>query len=117
MIPNALFAQGTAEAVAPPLPALSLRGIVKSYPGVRALRGIDLDVAAGTVHALVGENGAGKSTLLKIVSGAVAPDEGTIELAGKPLGRLTPRLANRLGIRMVSQERQIAGDPSLAQNG
>jgi ABC-type sugar transport system ATPase subunit len=95
---------------------LSLRGIEKSYPGVRALADVDLDIASGTVHGLVGENGAGKSTLLKIVSGAIPPDAGTIAVAGEPVTRLTPRLARRLGIRMVSQERQIAGDLSVGEN-
>src|SRR4051812_49103766 len=95
---------------------LSLRGIGKSYPGVRALDGVDLDLDAGAVHALVGENGAGKSTLLKIVSGAISPDAGTIAIAGRPVAHLTPRLAHRLGIRLVSQERQIAGEVSVAEN-
>src|SRR3954454_992611 len=95
---------------------LSLRGIGKSYPGVRALDGVDLELEAGAVHALVGENGAGKSTLLKIVSGAIPADTGTIAVAGRPVTHLTPRLAHRLGIRLVSQERQIAGDVSVAEN-
>ena len=64
-------------------PALSLRGIVKSYPGVRAVDGVDLDLFPGEIHALVGENGAGKSTLSAIAYGEIAPDEGTVEAHGK----------------------------------
>lgn len=97
-------------------PVLSLRGISKSYPGVRALDSVDLRIEAGTVHALVGENGAGKSTLLKIVSGAISADAGAIFIAGQPVAHLTPRLAHRLGIRLVSQERQIVGELSVAEN-
>ncbi|MEU8279995.1 ATP-binding cassette domain-containing protein, partial [Microbispora bryophytorum] len=57
-------------------PLLQMRGIVKQFPGVRALDGVDLEVRAGEVHCLLGQNGAGKSTLIKILSGAHAPDEG-----------------------------------------
>jgi len=59
-------------------PAISVRGIGKSYSGVPVLRDVDLDIAPGEVHGLVGENGAGKSTLLKIVGGAIRADQGTI---------------------------------------
>jgi ABC-type sugar transport system ATPase subunit len=96
--------------------AVALSHIEKSYPGVRALRGVDLAVEAGTVHALVGENGAGKSTLLKVLTGAVVPDAGSVEIGGERIPRLTPRLARKLGVRLVSQERQIAPDLSVAEN-
>ncbi len=64
-------------------PILTLRGIAKSFPGVRALQGIDLEVMPGEIHALLGENGAGKSTLMKILSGIYQPDEGEIRIAGQ----------------------------------
>ena len=63
-------------------PILQMTGVAKRFPGVQALDGVDLEVAAGEVHALLGENGAGKSTLLKILSGAQSADAGTIELFG-----------------------------------
>ena len=69
--------------MAMPEPVLTLRGIAKSFPGVRALQGIDLDVLPGEIHALLGENGAGKSTLMKILSGIYQPDEGRIAIAGQ----------------------------------
>jgi ABC-type sugar transport system ATPase subunit len=97
-------------------PVLSLAGIEKTYPGVRALRGVDLQIEAGTVRALVGENGAGKSTLLKIVFGAEAPDRGTVTIAGETVSRLTPRSAQERGVRLVSQERQVALDLCVTEN-
>ena len=62
-----------------------MRGIVKTFPGVRALDGVDLDVRAGEVHCLLGQNGAGKSTLIKVLAGAHQPDEGTITWDGEPV--------------------------------
>ena len=67
------------------LPAIRIRGLTKSFPGVAALRGVDLDVYQGEVHGLVGENGAGKSTLIKHLTGLYAADSGLIELFGLPL--------------------------------
>ena len=70
-----------------------MRGIVKTFPGVRALDGVDLDVRAGEVHCLLGQNGAGKSTLIKVLAGAHQPDAGTITwrgeavVPGRPAGR------------------------------
>jgi len=89
---------------APSSPLLALRGIGKSFLGVRVLDGVDLDVLPGEVHAIVGENGAGKSTLMKIVSGVYAPDEGMIEVAGAPRTFHGPRDAQRAGIGIVHQE-------------
>ena len=81
---------------APTVPALAVRGLRKSYPGVRAVDGVSLTVGAGRVHGLVGENGAGKSTLMKMIAGAIEEDEGEIlvhQHAGEALVRPVPRLA------------------------
>ena len=63
-----------------PTPILEVRGLVKEYPGVRALGGVDFDVRAGEVHCIVGPNGAGKSTLIKCIAGVVQPTEGEIRI-------------------------------------
>ena len=66
-------------------PLLEVRGLVKEYPGVRALGGVDLRVTSGQVHCLIGQNGAGKSTLIKCVSGLVEPTAGEVRFEGEPL--------------------------------
>ena len=71
-------------------PLLEMSGIVKMFPGVRALDGVDLDVRAGEVHALLGQNGAGKSTLIKVLAGAHQPDEGAISWLGEPVRLSNP---------------------------
>jgi ribose transport system ATP-binding protein len=95
---------------------LAMRGIAKSYPGVRALDGVDFDVRAGEVHALVGENGAGKSTLMKILAGAVAPDSGEIDVDGKRVVIASPRDAERLGIAIIYQEFNLVPGLDVAAN-
>jgi len=97
-------------------PLLAMRGISKSFPGVRALDNVDLAVGAGEIHALLGENGAGKSTLLKILSGAQRPDAGTIAFAGEELALTSPHHAQRLGIVTIYQEFTLAPDMSVAEN-
>ena len=97
-------------------PVLSLRRIDKTFGAVRALRGVDLDLQAGEVHALVGENGAGKSTLLRILGGAIAPDAGAITLDGQPLAALTPRRAQALGIAVVHQQPALLHELTIAEN-
>lgn len=94
---------------------LELQGVEKSFPGVRALKGVDLSARHGTVHALLGENGAGKSTLIKVASGALRPDGGRTLLDGKPV-TLTPKSARASGIRVLHQERQIAWTRTVADN-
>src|SRR5271165_4367801 len=84
-------------------PRLVLRGIGKRYPTVVANDNIDLAVAAGEIHALLGENGAGKSTLMKIVYGVTKPDAGTIMWNGQYETIVAPSQARRMGIGMVFQ--------------
>ncbi|MBV8602533.1 MAG: sugar ABC transporter ATP-binding protein [Candidatus Eremiobacteraeota bacterium] len=93
-----------------------MNGIVKTFPGVRALDGVQLEVAPAEVHALVGENGAGKSTLMKILSGAQQADAGTIELDGKTVTIDGPRTAERLGIGMIYQEFNLVPDLNAVDN-
>jgi ribose transport system ATP-binding protein len=101
---------------APDAPLLVMRGIVKTFPGVRALDGVSFDVRAGEVHALVGENGAGKSTLMKILAGAQPADAGAIEVDGKPVTIDGPRTAERLGIGMIYQEFNLVPDLGVIEN-
>ncbi len=92
--------------------ALSLTGITKIYPGVRALDDVSVTVAPGKVHAILGENGAGKSTLVGIAAGSVVPDAGTIGLAGDELPRMFPRDARERGLAIVYQTPALA--PALS---
>ena len=85
-------------------PLLRVRGVRKAYPGVVAVRDVDLDVASGEILALVGENGAGKSTLIKVVTGAVTPDAGRVELTGVDLTGKSPAWIARRGISTIYQE-------------
>ena len=100
----------------PPARAIELHGIVKRFPGVVANDGIELTVDAGTVHAIVGENGAGKSTLMKILYGMHRPDEGTIEVEGRPVNFRSPREAIAAGIGMVHQHFMLAENFTVAEN-
>lgn len=95
---------------------LRMSGIVKSFPGVKALQGVDFEVHAGQVHALMGENGAGKSTLLKVLTGVYDADEGRIEFDGKLIRPKSPQDATRLGISAVYQELNLAPNLSIAEN-
>jgi ribose transport system ATP-binding protein len=95
---------------------LEVRDLVKVYPGVTALAGVDLDVEAGEVHCLVGQNGAGKSTLIKCVAGAAAPTSGTIRFQGGPLAGGTPGQALAAGVGTMYQELDLVSDLSIADN-
>jgi rhamnose transport system ATP-binding protein len=97
-------------------PLLAMRGIVKRYAGVQALRGVDFDVTAGEVHALVGENGAGKSTLIKIVSGVEQADAGTVLLDGRRVRFNSTAAALQAGIGTVFQEPHVFADLTVAEN-
>jgi ribose transport system ATP-binding protein len=93
-----------------------MEGIKKSFGGVKALSGVSLAVRPGEIHALVGENGAGKSTLMKILSGAYQKDEGTIEIDGVPVEIGSPRRGKELGVGIIYQEFELAGDLTVAEN-
>ncbi len=93
-----------------------MKGITKSFPGVRALTEVDFDVEAGEVHSVVGENGAGKSTLMKILNGLYEPDQGSIEVNGEEVRLGGPDDARRHGIGMVYQELNLVPDLSVAEN-
>ena len=97
-------------------PFLRLEGIVKTFPGVRALDGVDFDVRPGEVHALMGENGAGKSTLMKILAGVYQPDGGQIIINDKPVVINTPIEAKENGIVLIHQELSLAEQRSVAEN-
>ncbi len=98
------------------VPAVSVRGVSKRYPGVQALDGVDLEVLPGEVHVLLGENGAGKSTLVKILSGAVRPDSGVLEVMGEVVSLDTPHAAQEAGVSTVHQELSLVPDLTVAQN-
>ena len=93
-----------------------MRGIVKTFPGVRALDGVDLDVAPGEVHCLLGQNGAGKSTLIKVLAGAHRPDSGEITWAGEPVTFASPQAADHAGIATIYQELDLVPGLSVAEN-
>ena len=95
---------------------LEAQGIVKEFPGVRALKSVDFDVKRGEIHALCGENGAGKSTLMHILAGVYRPDAGNIYLNGELVCIQNQRCANDLGISIVYQERSLVGSLSVAEN-
>ncbi|MFF4196191.1 sugar ABC transporter ATP-binding protein [Nonomuraea sp. NPDC001831] len=95
---------------------LVMKGIVKQFPGVRALDGVDLDVRAGEVHCLLGQNGAGKSTLIKVLAGVHQPDEGTIVFNGAPVRPAGPIDAIRLGFATIYQELDLVDGLSVAEN-
>ena len=97
-------------------PLLTMRGIVKQFPGVRALDGVDLDVAAGEVHCLLGQNGAGKSTLIKVLAGAHRPDAGEIVWSGSPVSFGAPQAADAAGIATIYQELDLVPGLSVAEN-
>ncbi|MCF3119836.1 sugar ABC transporter ATP-binding protein [Streptomyces arenae] len=102
--------------MAPEPPLLTMSGITKSFPGVRALDGVDLQVQAGEVHCLLGQNGAGKSTLIKVLAGAHQPDDGEITWRGERTMLRSPIAAMRLGIATIYQELDLVEGLSVAEN-
>src|SRR5689334_12235662 len=97
-------------------PLLRVNGVVKQFPGVRALDGVDLEVTAGEVHCLLGQNGAGKSTLIKVLSGAHRADAGEIRWQGEPVAFGTPIAALRAGLATIYQELDLVDGLSVAEN-
>ena len=95
---------------------LEMRGISKSFPGVRALADVSFEILAGEVHALMGENGAGKSTLMKILAGAYSSDSGEIAVQGTPVQIDSPQKAYDLGINIIYQEFNLVPQLSVAEN-
>ena len=95
---------------------VSVEEVSKSFPGVRALDAVSLDIRGGEVHALVGENGAGKSTLIKILSGDTQPDSGRIFVRGEKISFVSPADARRHGIATIFQELMIVPEMSVAEN-
>ncbi|CAN5292322.1 hypothetical protein BH20ACT22_BH20ACT22_00560 [soil metagenome] len=97
-------------------PVVQLRGVSKRFPGVVAVKGVNLDVYPGEVHVIAGENGAGKSTLMKLMSQVERPNEGEVKIAGQPVKFHGPAHAQSLGVAMVYQEFALAPDLSVAEN-
>jgi ribose transport system ATP-binding protein len=97
-------------------PLLQMHRIVKTFPGVRALDGVDLDVRRGEVHCLLGQNGAGKSTLIKVLSGAHQHDEGEIQWGGEKVELSSPGAAMDLGIATIYQELDLVDGLTVAEN-
>ena len=99
------------------MPALvSMHGIEKRFDAIRALAGVELELHAGEVHALLGENGAGKSTLIRVLAGVHRPDAGALEVRGTRVSEFTPRRAAELGIAVVHQHAQLFDELSVAEN-
>ena len=111
--PAGAFAPAEAETAAP---VLALENVTKTFPGVRALSGVSLELRAGEVTALVGENGAGKSTIVKVLTGIHRPDGGAIRIDGKPAAFAAPQDAARAGITAIHQETVLFDDLSVAEN-
>lgn len=111
-----LTISGEGPAAAPSSPLLAAKSITKAYAGTPVLKGIDLVVAPGEIHALMGENGAGKSTLIKILAGVTAPDSGDITVDGRLVTIENTKSAYRMGLRFIHQEFNVVPTLSVAEN-
>ncbi len=99
-----------------PTPLLAMRGVVKSFGGAQALRGVDFDLKAGEVHALLGENGAGQSTLMNVLSGVIEPDAGEMRIDGAPVRFGDPRDAQAAGVATIFQELDLVPGLDVTAN-
>ena len=106
------FPLGDAETT----PLLALSGISKSFPGVKALAAVDMQLYPGQVTALIGENGAGKSTIVKILTGIYQPDQGEITIAGLPVRFTSADAAARAGVTAIHQETVLFDELTVAEN-
>lgn len=106
----------TSDAMEPSGPILEMRGIAKRFGGVRALKGVDLQVGAGEVLALLGENGAGKSTLMNVLAGVIHPDAGTLVIDGQERRFTSPSDAQEAGVAMIHQELDLVPGASVTDN-
>ncbi len=95
---------------------LKMEGVTKSFGATKALKGVDLDIGLGEVHAIVGSNGAGKSTLMKTLMGEYKPDTGNLYYEGKDVTGLSPKAMQKLGIQIVHQVINIVGSLSILEN-
>lgn len=100
----------------PTAPRLAMRGIIKAFPGVKALDDVDFTLMPGEIHGLLGENGAGKSTLVKVLTGVYSADAGTVEIDGQPVRVTSPAAAQHLGINTVYQEVNLVPTLSVTEN-
>jgi rhamnose transport system ATP-binding protein len=98
------------------IPLIDIQNVSKAFGGARALEDVSLQLQAGEVHALCGENGAGKSTLIKIITGAHAPDTGTIRFDGRVIERLDPGISRAMGIAAIYQQPALFPDLTVAEN-
>jgi len=98
------------------IPRLAIRGLTKTFPGVRAISEADLTLAPGEIHALAGENGSGKSTLCMVLSGVYQPDAGEIVIDGVVVNPTNPRHAQSLGVSMMYQESNLVPELTVAEN-
>ncbi|MFB9125913.1 sugar ABC transporter ATP-binding protein [Paraburkholderia dipogonis] len=105
-----------AAASSPQVPLIRVAGVTKRFGGVHALRGVNLEVLPGEVHALLGENGAGKSTLIKILSGVHAYDDGVIEIAGQKVAFDSPAQSRDAGVAVVYQDLSLVESLSVGAN-
>ena len=95
---------------------LKLADVWKSFDGVDALKGVTFEAQAGEIHALLGENGAGKSTLMAIAAGSLAPDRGSLELKGQPVGASSPQAVRQLGLSIAYQHPALVPDLTVYEN-
>ena len=98
------------------MPLIEMAGVSKTFPGVKALSNINLNIYPGKVHVLLGENGAGKSTLIKIISGVYSRDEGSIKLNGQEVNFKNTRESLAAGISVIHQELSVIPDLTVAEN-